>query len=124
LLAVIAVRPYDRAIMTRLFSALLVAFAMLCAPVTMGLGGGAMAHPATVAADVNCPGMSHSAPTQQKAVFDDNCAAACAAVVGLPAAVESETFLANPRLFAAAPAALTGISPEATAPPPRPAPAI
>lgn len=123
MLAVIAVRPYDRAIMTRLFSALLVAFAMLCAPVTMGLGG-AMAHPAAVAADVNCPGMSHSAPTQQKAVFDDNCAAACAAVVALPAAVESETFLANPLLFAAAPAALTGLSPEATAPPPRPAPAI
>lgn len=124
MLAVIAVRPYDRAIMLRLFSALLVALAMFCAPVTMGLGGSAMAHPATVAADVNCPGMSHSAPTQQKAVFDDNCAAACAAVVGLPTAVESGAFLANPVLFAVAPAALTGVSPEAIAPPPRPAPAI
>jgi len=122
--------------MPRLLSALLIALAMFCAPLAMGVGGSAMARPATattmtvanattvMAMESNCPGMNHAMSSDRTPTIGDGCAIGCAAVLALPTAIAGEVLLARPLLFATRAAALSGIWPEADSPPPRLAPAI
>lgn len=120
MLAIAVARSYDRAGMARLLSALLIAIAMFCAPAALGVGDIAMARPVMT----NCAGMSHSAPAEQKSALVESCAIACAAVLGVPAMIEGDRLLSQPLLFMTQPIALSGISPQAEAPPPRNAPAL
>lgn len=103
----------------RLLSSLLVALAMLIAPVAMA--GGAMAKPVTAAAaPADHFGHCDEAPEdERKAPVHMSCASSCAAMPAVQPQV--------PDLAAPAPAApplapgngLNGIAPEAETPPPR-----
>lgn len=110
--------------MARLLSTLLIAFAILCAPVAMHMGGGAMAMPADVQMDAGCEGMGHHAPAKQKSDTQTSCAVACAAIPCLPAALPSEAAYVEARPYSVAIQPMTGIGPEAEIPPPRFTPAI
>lgn len=120
MLAIAAARSYDRAVMARLLSALLIAVAMFCAPVALGVGDIAMARPVMT----TCAGMSHSTPAEQKSALVESCAITCAAVLGVPTMIVGDRFTPQPLLFTTQPAALSGISPQTEAPPPRNAPAL
>ena len=110
--------------MTRALSTLLIAFAMLCAPLAMHMGGSAMASPVAAEMGGGCEGMTHHAPDEQKSDTKASCAIACAAIPGLPAAMTPRGFVTESDPFMAAPHQLTSIWPEAETPPPQTAPAI
>lgn len=110
--------------MIRVLTTLLIAFAMLCAPLAMHSGGSAMANPAAAETAGGCEGMTHRAPDEQKSDAKASCAVACAAIPGLPAAMTPTGFLAQSDPFMAPPHQLTSLCPEAETPPPRTIPAI
>lgn len=83
-----------------------------------------MASPVAAEMSNGCEGMAHHAPDKQKPDSWPNCAVACAAIPGLPAALPAEAVLTEADTFTGPTRLLTGIGPEAELPPPRSAPAI
>ena len=110
--------------MKRLFQ-LLLAFAMLLAPLTMVGGGAAMAMPHGAAPEMamdHCAGMdapSKDQPSKDQPAADVDCLMTCAAVPPLVARLEAQLIAPAPLPPFVPAAAPRGLDPEAETPPPR-----
>ena len=117
-------RSYLRGSMTRLFSSLLIAIALLLSPLAMG-NGAAMAMPdaATTAAvqtvaDGHCAG--EEAPVDgERAPGKASCASACTAVPAASPVPLEEASEVREAIGLGGPQVLSGIHPEGETPPPR-----
>ena len=116
--------PTKQVVMSRFLSTLLVAFAIFCAPLSMHMGGVAIARPVAADSGHGCEGMAHHAPDKQKPDSRSSCAVACAAIPGLPAVLPMAILLPEADPVMGPARLLTGIGPEAELPPPRRASAI
>jgi hypothetical protein len=110
--------------MYRLVSSLLMAVALLVAPLAMLGGGHAMAQatPAeTGAAASHCSdqGDRHGATSEQLPGMSASCAIACLTIIGSAPRVADAAPVVLQRPVAFAPAPLHGINPEGESPPPR-----
>lgn len=118
--------PISAAMSFRLFSALLVALALVFAPAAMASGAGMKAAHASAQA-ANADGHCHDskpASNENRSDMARACAIACAACLAVTPAM---TIAVPPEPVATArtdPAALTGLDPDKDTPPPRGAPAI
>jgi hypothetical protein len=105
--------------MKRLFQ-LLLAFAMLLAPLTMVGGGAAMAMPHGPTPEMamdHCAGMD--APSKDQPTADIDCMMTCAAVPPLVPRLEAQLIAPATLPHFAPAAAPRGLDPEAETPPPR-----
>lgn len=116
LLPAAGAKPICRA-MKRLFQ-LLLALAVLMAPLTMVGGGAAMAMPHdTMAAMDHCAGMD--GPSKKQPGLDIDCMIMCAAVPTVEPRLDPQMTVPAPLLHFPATSTSDGLDPESETPPPR-----